>query len=124
MLSKEKQQVVQNLTLTAGLLIMLGVVVMRLLGIEWEHDRWLFALGAVMTLAERLTERYEGKNMRLRILYRLGKISAVLYCVAAYFMVTPTGKLRDSLAFLVAGAVMQIYCSLAYEHEIKKEKKT
>ena len=32
MLSKEKQQVVQNLTLTAGLLIMLGVVVMRLLG--------------------------------------------------------------------------------------------
>lgn len=123
MLSKEKQQTVQYIMITAGMLIMLGVVAMRLFNIEWEHDRWIFAFGAVMTLAERLTERYDGKNMRLKILYRMGKISALLYCISAYFIISPTGKLRDCLAFLVAGGVMQIYCSIAYEHEVKKENK-
>lgn len=120
MVSQEKQNTIQGLMLAVGLLLMMAVVVMRLLNITWQHDKWLFAFGAVLTLAERLTEQYHGDNMRLRVLYRMGKISAVLYCVAAYFMFTPTGTLRDSLAFLIAGVVMQLYCTFAYDHEQKK----
>ncbi len=111
----------QNILLTAGLLLMLAVVVTRLLNYYWEYDKWLFAFGAALTLAERFSERYSGNNLRIGRLYRMGKISAILYCVAAYFIVSPTGKLRDCLAFLTAGAVLQLYTSFVYDREKKKE---
>ena len=123
MVSKEKQQIIQNVMLSLGLLIMFVVVLLRVIDVELVYDRYIFAFGAVLTLAERLTERYQGKNLRIARLYRMGKVSSLLYCVAAFFLFSPNGKWQDCLAFLVAGAVMQVYVSLAYEHEIKKEQK-
>lgn len=123
MLSKEKQQIAQYATLSLGLLVMLVVVLLRVLDIQLAYDRYCFAFGAVLTLAERLTERYRGKNLRIARLYRMGKVSSLLYCTAAFFLFSPNGKWQDCLAFLVAGAVMQIYVSIAYEYEVKKEQK-
>lgn len=83
-----------------------------------------FAFGAVLALAERLTERYRGDNLRVRRLYTMGKVSAVLYCVSAYLLInSSTGNPSDWLAFLMAGAVMQIYCMYVYDYEKKKEDK-
>lgn len=108
--------------LSAAMTIMAVTAALPLLNIYWEGLKWIFAFGAVLALAERLTERYCGKNLRVRRLYMMGKISALLYCVAAYLLIAaPTGKTTDWLAFLMAGVAMQVYCSLVYDHEMKKE---
>lgn len=108
--------------LSAAMLILVVTAMLPLLNIYWEGSKWIFAFGAVLALAERLTERYKGDNLRVRRLYMMGKISALLYCVSAYLLIfAPTGKTTDWLAFLMAGAVMQIYCMLVYDHVMKKE---
>lgn len=110
--------------LSVAMAIMAVTAVLPLLGIYWAGLKWIFAFGAVLALAERLTERYHGKSLRVRRLYTMGKISALLYCVAAYLLIAaPTGKTTDWLAFLMAGVAMQVYCTLVYDHEMKKESK-
>ncbi len=124
MLSDKGKQKAQYIMLSAAMVIMVVTALLPLLNIYWGGSKWIFAFGAVLALAERLTERYSGPNLRVRRLVRMGKISALLYCVSAYLLVfAPTGKTTDWLAFLMAGAVMQIYCMLVYDHEMKKEEK-
>ncbi len=122
MLSKEKQSRIQNLMLTVALLIMLVTSVLPLLNVHWEYTKYVFAFGAVLALAERLTERYQGNNVRIKRLYRMGKISALFYCVSAFFLLYPEVSSQNWLPFLMAGAVLQIYATFAVEHEQKKEK--
>lgn len=122
MLSDKGKQKAQYIMLSAAMVIMVVTALLPLLNIYWPGSKWIFAFGAVLALAERLTERYSGANLRVRRLVRMGKISALLYCVAAYLLIAaPTGKTTDWLAFLMAGAVMQAYCMLVYDHEMKKE---
>ena len=110
--------------LSVAMLLLVGTAILPLLNIYWEGSKWIFAFGAVLALAERLTERYRGDNLRVRRLYTMGKVSAVLYCVSAYLLInSSTGNPSDWLAFLMAGAVMQIYCMFVYDYEKKKEDK-
>lgn len=134
MLSKEKQAVAQNITLSVAMLLLLvtAAIPMFATGLSLtslKMCKWLYALAAVLALAVRLTERYEGDNLRIRRLYRMAKVSAMLYVVSAFFVVYPLVSdaaaydNRDWIAFLMAGAVMQIYVTFAVEHEQKKLKK-
>lgn len=110
--------------LTVGTLILLVMAAMPLLNIEGDWIKWVYAFGAVLVLAERLTERYHGKNLRISRLFRIGKVSALLYCASAYFVIWPTyDQPKAWLALLMAGAVAQIYITFVYEHEMKKEAK-
>ncbi len=133
-MTEEKKQITQNLMLTVAMLILLVCAAVPILT-EWDPERmnyirWAYAFGAVLALAERLTERYNGSNVRLRRLVRMGKASALCYCVSAFFLLWPAFSpsadydRRDWLAFLLAGAVIQIYASITYEIVLKKEKKT
>ena len=123
MLSKEKQSKIQNVMLTVALLIMLVTSVLPLVNVHWEYTKYVFAFGAVLALAERLTERYQGTNVRIKRLYRMGKISALFYCVSAFFLLYPEVNSQNWLPFLMAGAVLQVYATFAVEHEMKKEAK-
>lgn len=130
MISEEKKNVVQNLTLTVGMLMLLVAAALPLLGHVHTWVLWLYGLGAVVVLAERMTERYHGQNLRISRLFRMAKVGALLYCASAFLVVYPLlsdqpagwGE-RDWLAFLLAGAVMQIYATFMVEHEQRKDEK-
>ncbi len=132
MISDEKKQIeIQNITLAVATLLLLITAAMPIFGMAGDWTKYVFAFGAVLALAERFTERYKGKNLRIRRLYRMGKVSAMFYCVSAFFqsstiLNTNMGQSwgnRDWLAFLLAGALLQIYASFAIQHEENKEKK-
>ncbi len=132
MISDEKKQIeIQNITLAVATLLLLITAAMPIFGMAGDWAKYVFAFGAVLALAERFTERYKGKNLRIRRLYRMGKVSAMFYCVSAFFQFstilnTNMGQSwgnRDWLAFLLAGALLQIYASFAIQHEENKEKK-
>ena len=57
--------------LSVAMLLLVGTAILPLLNIYWEGSKWIFAFGAVLALAERLTERYRGDNLRVRRLYTM-----------------------------------------------------
>lgn len=131
MITKEKQAALQNLLMTVAMLLLLvsaaiPIFATGLSRITFEVLCWTYAFGAVMALAVRMSERYEGPSLRLKRLGRMAKVSALLYCVSAFFVVWPLisnddlQNRRDWIAFLLAGAVMQIYVVFAQEHEQRK----
>lgn len=131
MISKEKQAAAQNITLTIAMLLLLVSAAVPIFATGLSRTTfvvlcWTYAFGAVLALAERMSERYEGPSLRLKRLGRMAKVSALLYCVSAFFVVYPlvsSGDItnhRDWIAFLLAGAVMQIYVVFAQEYEQRK----
>ena len=102
-----------------GLTLMMIMAVLPLLDINEQWMRWAFAAGAAMVLLARLLHRYKGRNLRVRRLYRMGIVSALLYCASAAMMFWSTGT-TNWIAFLMAGAVLQIYASYMIDRENKK----
>lgn len=87
--------------------------------------KYLFAAGAVLVLAGRAFNQYQGSNIRLKRLVRIEAWSAVFFCVAAVFMFYPPsptmlGNMRSVLAFTLAGAIIQIYTSIMIPYVSKK----
>ena len=121
-MDNRKKEIAHDVMLAGGMLILLITAVMPLFNI---HNQWLpfvFLFGATLTLAARLVERYHGKNTRIRRLFVLAKISAVLFCISAALMFHPVSGANDWIAFLLAGAVVQIYVSFVLDRELRKEK--
>lgn len=77
--------------------------------------RYVYAVGAVLTLLARLFEPKAPKETPIRIkrLMRMEAWSSLLFCVAAFFAFYSAPLLRDWLAFTLAGAAIQIYSSLS-----------
>ena len=66
---------------------------------------------------------YEGKNFRVKRLHGLERMSALLYCVSAYLLFNYGNEWggTDWIAFLLAGALVQIYASYMIGREEKKD---
>lgn len=94
----------------AGLLDMLVMAVLPLVDINQEWMRWAYAAGAAIVLAARLTQHYPGKDLRIKRLYRMNTIAAVMFCTSAALTFYSKGT-SDWIALLMAGAVMQGYAS-------------
>ena len=109
--------------LAIGMLAMFVTAVLPLADVYWEYSKYVFGLGAALVFMVRLVERYDGDNLRIKRLYRMQRISALLYCVSAFLLIYPGFNTRDWLAFLLAGAVLQIYAMFTIDHELKKERK-
>lgn len=120
MISEENKKTIQSLMLAIGLLVMLIMAVLPIAGIHWTAMRYTYAFGAVLTLAARMVEKYDGKSLRIKRLYRIAKVSAALYCASAALLFYPQAGSTDWIAFLMAGAVLQIYATVAVERELKK----
>lgn len=84
--------------------------------------RYVFAVGALLTLLARLFQPSvaPGTPVRIKRLLRLESWSALLFCVAAFFAFYSAPALRDWLAFTLAGAAIQVYCSIAIGMVAKK----
>lgn len=110
---------VLDLTLLLGLLIITLMALLPLLNINEQWMRWCFACGAAMVLAVRLMQRYHGDNIRIKRLYRINIISALLFCASAGMVFYHPGT-TDWIAFLMAGAALLIYVSFAIDHEQRR----
>lgn len=101
----------------AGLLI---IFVSTLVPFFLAHSLWalkaypfVYSAGAVFLLIVRLFTPFRGDDLRLRRLHRIESWSAIFFCAAAFFLFYNPGQLRDWLAFTLAGALLQIFTSLA-----------
>lgn len=83
--------------------------------------QWIYAAGALLTLAGRLFTPYGGKVVRIKRLHRIEAWSAIFFCVGAFFMFYNPSQARDWLAFTLAGGVIQVYSSIMIPYAIKKE---
>lgn len=80
--------------------------------------RVIFAVAAAVTLlCQVLMPGSEGAGFRIRRLARMNVWAAVLYCVAATCLFIHDETMQRSwVAFLLAGAVLQIYATLMIGH--------
>ena len=105
-----------------SLLLMLVMAALPLFGVKEEWMCWAYAAGAGITLLVRLTQRYEGKNLRIKRLYRMNTVAAIMFCVSAALTFYSKGT-GDWIALLLAGSVMQIYVSFMVDKLNKGEQK-
>lgn len=91
------------------------------MGIVWY--KYLYAAGAVIMLLGRLFTPNTATDMRLKRLHRLESWSAIFFCVAAFMLFYPQGKLRDWLAFTMAGGAIQIVASILIQLRTAKLRK-
>ena len=102
-----------NLLLCVAMLTLLVTALLPILGFKWDWLRYAFAAGAFFTLvAQVLTPAPDG-GFRERRLARMNVWSAILYCVSTACLFIHDASMQKSwVAFLLAGAVLQIYATL------------
>lgn len=112
--------------LAVGMTLLLATAIMPLAGFSFSWAKYVYACGAILTLAARFFDRYSGTNLALKRLYRIQFVSSLCYCISAATLCIQFGDLvsgKDWLAFLMAGAVLQIYSSWRIQSEENKETK-
>lgn len=103
-----KNEKLKDILLMVGLLAMLVTAMLPLFTASQDWMRWGFAAGAALVLVVRLLDTKSRGTLRERRLRWLGVLGALLYCGAAATIFYSPGT-QDWVAFLLAGAVMQMY---------------
>ncbi|MBQ9218909.1 MAG: hypothetical protein IJ724_11885 [Muribaculaceae bacterium] len=108
--------------LMVGLVAILVMAVLPLFNINEPFVRWLFAAGALAVLVVRLLQSNRGENLRLRRLYRINVISALMFCASAvmFWSMGQNEWSTNWVAFLMAGAALMMYVSYAIDHEQRR----
>lgn len=110
-----KDKIAYPLVISGMLLIAAGIILPFFIGINNYTFKIIYAAGALLLLVGRLLAPDHSKNLRLRRLHRLESWSALIFCVGAFFLFynqPGTPALRDTIAFTLAGAAIQIYTSI------------
>ncbi|MCH5215358.1 MAG: hypothetical protein J1F10_00340 [Muribaculaceae bacterium] len=111
--NSEKRARIIDYCVALCLIILLITAFLPLVHVHWSGARYLFAIGAVGAFITRCFERpANDAPLRVKRFYRMAKVSALCYIVSAFFMFYPYAESRDWLAFLTAGAVLQVYVSI------------
>ncbi len=112
-----------NLLLCLGMLVLLGAAFLPIVGVNWPWLRYAYATGAALTLVSQVLTPSADNSLRVRRLTRMNVWAAVLYCVSAACLFVHDASMQKSwVAFLLAGAVMQIYATMMISHLTGKEK--
>lgn len=86
--------------------------------------RYVYAAAAATAIIARLLmPRYKGTNRRIARLHRMEYISTLCYGVSAFFIFYSGAQTHDWLAFLTAGAMLQVYAAFTITYEEKKEQR-
>lgn len=93
-------------------LVAAGIVMPLFTGIESDVFRYVFAFGAVMLLVGRLFTQYRGKDLRLKRWSRIEVWVALFFCASAFLLFYDRHNLRDPVAFVLAGSVLQIIAAV------------
>lgn len=81
---------------------------------------YVYSVGALALLLVRLFTPFKGKDLKLKGWHRIESWTAIIFCVAAFFLFYDPNQLRDWLAFTLAGAVLQAITSIAIPAREKK----
>lgn len=98
-----------------GMLMIVAAILIPLLTMSVQNPafRYIYAAGALFVLIGRVFSPYRGANLRVKRLVRLEAWAAIFFCVGAFFLFYPPhNPVRDTLAFTLAGGVVQIYTSI------------
>lgn len=113
--------------MAVAMTLLMVVAFLPLVNIKWEPWQYvIFALAAITTLICRGFEKPAGDSLTLRRLDRLSKASAFCYVLSAGFMIyyryfASFGYANYNwIAFLLAGAIIQIYTSFRTDYELRK----
>ena len=82
-----------------------------------EIARYVASVGAAGIAVCRLSERYEGSNIRLKRLIRLRRLVGIAYVVGAGLMFRPYNYWLVAYAIAV---VLELYTLFVFDHENKK----
>lgn len=85
--------------------------------VEPFYTRYIFAAGAAGMAVARLSQRYEGSNLRIKRLVRLQKIAPLFIVGASYFMFKPHNQW---VPLLLAAAFLELYTAFMISREEKK----
>ncbi len=121
------KQKTATILLSVGMIILLITAVLPIIGVNMPWIKYIYAGGAIFTLISHTLNKYNGKNFTLKRLYRIQAVSSICYCISAATLCIPLGSYiseKDWLAFLMAGAVLQIYSSWRIQSEESKESGT
>ena len=80
----------------------------------------VYSAGALALLLVRLFTPFKGTDLKLKGWHRIESWTAIIFCVAAFFLFYNPHQLRDWLAFTLAGAVLQAITSIAIPAREKK----
>lgn len=81
---------------------------------------YVYSVGALALLIVRLFTPFKGTDLKLKGWHRIESWTAIIFCVAAFFLFYNPHQLRDWLAFTLAGAVLQAITSIAIPAREKK----
>lgn len=81
---------------------------------------YVYSAGALALLLVRLFTPFKGTDLKLKGWHRIESWTAIIFCVAAFFLFYNPHQLRDWLAFTLAGAVLQAITSIAIPAREKK----
>ena len=110
------------LAVNIGLLLIVVGTALPLFSINSAVVRCFFSAGALLVVAGRLfSPSTKGLSLRVRRMCRMEIWVGIIFCAGAFFMWYYPGRM-DWLAFTLAGAVLQIYTSVALPRAIAKEK--
>jgi len=117
-----KDKIMMGLVITGMLLIVAGIAIPLLtMSVQNPAFRYIYAAGALLTLIGRAFSPYRGSNMRVKRLVRIEAWASIFFCVGAFFLFYPPhNPVRDTLAFTLAGGVIQIYTSIMIPRLQKK----
>ncbi len=82
---------------------------------------YVMAVGAAKIAVMHLRELYEGRNLRLKRIYRMRRLVALLFLAAAFCMFLPKETHGAWLALTLVSAILEIYTLWVIDHEQKKE---
>ncbi|MDE6563902.1 MAG: hypothetical protein K2L92_03635 [Muribaculaceae bacterium] len=85
-----------------------------------EAFPYVYSAGALALLLVRLFTPFKGTDLKLKGWHRIESWTAIIFCVAAFFLFYNPHQLRDWLAFTLAGAVLQAITSIAIPAREKK----
>ena len=81
---------------------------------------YVYSAGALALLLVRLFTPFKGTDLKLKGWHRIESWTAIIFCVAAFFLFYNPHQLRDWLAFTLAGAVLQAITSISIPAREKK----
>ena len=133
----ERRRRYVELGATLGLLLVLAAMVAPFVGVLSGHSvmwaRWVYAAGAlVYTVARVVNVNAPGDSLRLRRLRRLEFWGGMCFIIGGAFWfyklqyysgfaAGPLAVMRQTVAFTMAGAVIQIVASWMISYRMKKE---
>lgn len=111
-----------NAALCCAMLALLVTAFLPIVGIGWSGLKIIFAVAAAVTLVCQVLIPSPAGDLRTRRLARMNVWASVLYCVAAACPFINDEAMQSSwVAFLLAGAVLQIYATLMLSHVSKQQ---